>query len=156
MHIHQVTFFDFLFFLLMLSATTGYAADSDYRSPEHVVGTTTATAAEVKALHDNGAIFIDVRNLRLYDRRRIPGAYHLDLKYAYDEESLAAVANKDEPVIIYCSGVKCSRSYRASEMAVSWGYKKVYYFRGGIVDWREAGYPVESSNQKSTSTYSGT
>ncbi len=152
MHIHQFTFFNLLFFSLMLSATTGYAADSDYRSPEHVAGTATATAAEVKALHDNGAIFIDVRNQRLYDRLRIPGAYHLDLKYGYDEESLAAVANKDEPVIIYCSGVKCSRSYRASEMAVSWGYKKVYYFRGGIVDWRDAGYPVESSSQKSTGT----
>jgi 3-mercaptopyruvate sulfurtransferase SseA len=32
-------------------------------------------------------------------------------------------------------------------MAVSWGFEKVHYFRGGIVDWKNAGYPVETSNK---------
>jgi rhodanese-related sulfurtransferase len=56
------------------------------------------------------------------------------------------VAKKDQPIVIYCSGVKCSRSYRASEKAVEWGYTKVYYFRGGIVEWKKAGYPVEKGD----------
>jgi rhodanese-related sulfurtransferase len=97
-------------------------------------------------MFDQGAKFIDVRNPRLYARKHIPGAYHLDLKYVFSEETLGAAAAKDEPIIIYCSGVKCSRSYRAAEKALSWGYQKVYYFRGGIVDWKNAGYPTETSN----------
>ncbi len=155
MHTRQLTFVTILLFVLVLTARASHAGNPNYRSPEHVAGTTTTTLEKAKTLFDKGAKFIDVRNPRLYARRHIPGAYHLDLKHAYNEESLAAVANKDEPIVIYCSGVKCARSYRASEKAVSWGYKKVHYFRGGIVDWRDAGYPVESGEQETTSTNSG-
>jgi rhodanese-related sulfurtransferase len=136
----------FVILLIALAiALPGHAGDPDYRAPERVEGTTTVTAAQVKELFDAGAVIVDVRNTRLYARRHIPGAHHLDLKDVYSEASLAAVAKKDEPLVVYCSGVKCSRSHRASTRAVSWGYEKVYYFRGGIVEWRDAGYPVESS-----------
>jgi rhodanese-related sulfurtransferase len=131
--------------VLAIVAPVSHAAKAGYTAPEQVAGATTVTVEEVKALYDAGAVIIDVRNPRLYARRHIPGAHHQDLKDTFDEDSLQAVAKKDEPVVIYCSGIKCSRSSRASEMAVSWGYKKVRYFRGGIVDWRDAGYPVESS-----------
>jgi len=134
-----------LFFILAVTAPQVNAGNKDYRSPEEVPGTTTITAEEAKNLYDEGVAIIDVRNPRLYARRHIPGAHHLDLKTAYNEDALAALAGKDDAIVIYCSGVKCSRSYRASEQAVSWGYKKVKYFRGGIVDWRNAGYQVESS-----------
>ena len=103
------------------------------------------SAAEAKALYDANVVFIDVRSPRLHSRRHIPGAAHLDLKDTYDEESLSRVAKKDQQLVIYCSGIKCSRSSTASAEAVSWGFTKVHYFRGGIVDWRNAGYPVESS-----------
>lgn len=134
-----------LFFMLVLTAPQVIAANPNYRSPEEVPGATMVTAEEAKKLYDDGAAMIDVRNPRLYARRHIPGAHHLDLKTAYNEEALAILAGEDDPVVIYCSGVKCSRSSRASAQAVSWGYKQVKYFRGGIVDWRNAGYPVESS-----------
>ena len=119
-------------------------AGKNFRSPESVDGATTVTAAEVKALQEAGAVIVDVRNPRLYARRHIPGAHHLDLKTAFNEDSLASVVARDEPLVIYCSGIKCSRSTIACRKAVSWGYEKVYFFRGGITDWRSAGYPVES------------
>ncbi|MGB5278251.1 MAG: rhodanese-like domain-containing protein [Gammaproteobacteria bacterium] len=130
--------------VVLATALPGHAGDDDYRAPESVEGATTVTAAQVKELFDAGVVIVDVRNPRLYARRHIPGAQHLDLKDVFSEASLAAVVNKDEPLVIYCSGVKCTRSSRASARAVSWGYKKVYYFRGGIVEWRDAGYPVAS------------
>jgi rhodanese-related sulfurtransferase len=80
---------------------------------------------------------------------------HLDLKDTFDEESLSRVAKKDQPLVIYCSGIKCSRSSSASADAVSWGFKKVHYFRGGIVEWRDAGYPVESSDEETEQVKSG-
>lgn len=132
--------------VLLLAITSAFAGNPDYRSPEHVEGAVSIDVKQAKALFDQGVKFIDVRSPRLYARRHIPGVHHLDLKHVFDEESLAAVAARDEPIVIYCSGVKCSRSSRASEKAVSWGYSKVYYFRGGIVAWREAGFPVEGDN----------
>ncbi len=145
MQIRQRLAFSLLLILLLITAPLSHAAKAGYSAPEQVPGARTVSVEEVKALFDAGIVIVDVRNPRLHARRHIPGAVHLDLKDVYDEESLAVVAKKDEPLVIYCSGVKCSRSSRASEKAVSWGYKKVLYFRGGIVDWRDAGYPMESS-----------
>ena len=136
--------------LFMVTATNppALAKNTDYRSPEQVPGTKTIYVEEAKALYDRGVKFIDVRSPRLHNRRHILGAHHLDLKHVYTETTLAAVAEKNEPIVIYCSGVKCSRSYKASEKAVSWGYSRVYYFRGGMADWRKAGYPIKSNNEQ--------
>ena len=121
--------------------------NAEYRSPESVDGAVTISAEQAKVLYDQGVVFIDVRNPRLHARKHIPGAHHLDLKNTFSEQALAARVDRLQPVVIYCSGVKCRRSYRASGMAVSWGFEKVHYFRGGIVEWKNAGYPVEASNK---------
>lgn len=127
----------------MIFPGTSNAGKKEYSSPESVAGAATVAVAEAKKLFDEGVVFIDVRNSRLFTKSHIPGAVHLDFKYSYDEQKLNNVASLDQPIVIYCSGVACSRSYRASEKAVSWGYTKVKYFRGGIVDWRKAGYITE-------------
>lgn len=144
---HRRYLIAFTFFLCTLISTLqpGYAAKKGYVAPEQVPGATLVSAAEAKALYDAGVVFIDVRSPRLHTRRHIPGAVHLDLKDTFDKESLAKVAKKDQQLVIYCSGIKCSRSSTASAEAVSWGFNKVHYFRGGIVEWRDAGYPLETS-----------
>ncbi len=137
-----------VFFISMMVSGVCYADKKEYRSPEQVDGTIKTSVQEAKELFDKGTVFIDVRNPRLYARAHIPGAFHLDLKSNFDESKLDAVAGKDQPIVIYCSGVKCSRSYRAAAKAVSWGFTKVHYFRGGIVDWKKAGYPVVVGKQE--------
>ena len=135
-----------LFFVgvFYLSATgSSYADKSEYRSPEHVEGAITTSLQEAKKLYDQGVVFIDVRNPRFYAKGHIPGAFHFDFKYNFDESKLDSVAKKDQPIVIYCSGAKCSRSSRASAKALSWSFLKVHYFRGGIVDWKKAGYSVD-------------
>lgn len=135
-----------LFFVAVfyLSATgSSYADKSEYRSPEHVEGAITTSLPEAKKLYDQGAVFIDVRNPRFYAKGHIPGAIHFDFKHNFDESKLDGVAKKDQLIVIYCSGVKCSRSYRASAKALSWGFSKVHYFRGGFADWNKAGYVID-------------
>lgn len=135
-----------LFSLTLFTAPTAMAEEAGWISPESVDGAQTVSAAEAKALFDAGATFVDVRNPRYFARRHVPNAHHLDLKTDFNEQALAAIATTDTPVVIYCSGVKCARSKNATELAVSWGYTNVKYFRGGIVDWRDAGYPMDSAN----------
>lgn len=139
----------FLFYCINM-INPGYAASSDYRSPEQVKGTITTSLQQARTLFDAGTVFIDVRNPRLYAKSHIPGAFHLDFKHTFDEASLNAIAKKGQAIVIYASGVKCSRSYRASEKAVLWGFKKVHYFRTGIVEWRKAGYPLEAGEKQLT------
>jgi rhodanese-related sulfurtransferase len=130
---------------LALSLLAPALAAVDKAPPQVVEGAKTVSVEEAKAMLDVGVPFIDVRNRRFYARRHVPGAHHLDLKGGFTEEALSAIVAKDQPLVLYCSGVKCSRSSRASAKAVSWGFTKVHYFRGGIADWRVAGMPLESS-----------
>lgn len=112
-------------------------------TPETVAGATTIDAAKAKELFDTGAVFVDPRNDADFEAGRIPGAEHLDLNGQLSAETLAEVVGKEEPVVFYCNGEKCSRSPDACEKAVGWGWKQVYFFRTGLPAWKAAGYPVE-------------
>ncbi|MGB0712714.1 MAG: rhodanese-like domain-containing protein, partial [Gammaproteobacteria bacterium] len=82
------------------------------------------------------------RSARLYTKRHIPGAIHLDLKSDLTEANMLAVVDKDKPVILYGNGVHCSRGYKAVNKALGFGYTRVYYYRVGFRDWRKSGHPI--------------
>jgi rhodanese-related sulfurtransferase len=130
--------------LLALSLTL-FAAGAAVagESPMSVDGAVTVDTAKAKELFDGGALFVDPRRDSDWEAGRIPGAVHLELKSAFTEEALAAEAGKDETVVFYCNGPKCSRAAQASEKAVGWGYAKVHYYRDGFPAWQAAGNPVE-------------
>jgi len=148
------------YFRQIIGLTTGTLAyivlllsshlNAEYSSPGNVEGSITISVEQAKALFDKGVVFVDVRNPRLFAKDRIAGAHHLDLKNGFTEDALTSLVEREQPLVIYCSGVKCSRSYRASAKAVSWGFKKVHYFRGGMVDWMSVGYPIEIPVESST------
>lgn len=130
-----------LLYLSMVSLVNA-AVQRDYFAPEHVAGAVTVTAKEAKDLFDTEAVFVDVRAHRLFKRKHIPNAHHLDLKKGFSKSSLENIAKKHEPLVIYSSSIHCSRSYKAVAKAVSWGYTQVKYFRGGIVEWKKK-YPLQ-------------
>jgi rhodanese-related sulfurtransferase len=128
---------------LIMSVFAFLPAQAAKVSPTEIAGATTVDAAKAKALFDKGVVFIDVRKNSDWDAGRVPGAQHIELKKKYSETTLAGAVTKDQEVVIYCNGPSCMRSSKACVKAVEWGYKKVYYFRGGLPEWQEAGYPVE-------------
>ena len=111
------------------------------QSPTEVEGATTVDVATAKALFDRDVPFLDVRSSNRYDAGHIPGAANLST--ALTESELAEVAGKDQEVVIYCGGSNCHRSSGVCKRAVSWGWKKVYYFRDGYPGWEAAGYTSE-------------
>lgn len=123
--------------------TASFGALAADVSPMTVPGATTVSAAEAKALFDQGVLFVDVRSDKDWNAGRIPGAVHLELKHVLSEAKLAAEAAKDEKIVIYCNGESCMRSSEASAEAVSWGFTSIQYFRDGFPAWKSAGYPVE-------------
>ncbi len=112
-------------------------------SPETVAGATTVTPQVAKTMFDDGAIFIDVRSQTDWDAGRIPDAIHLNVKSALSKEALLEEVSLEDPLVFYCNGHACMRSSKAAGMAVTWGFKNVYYFRDGLPAWKTAGYPVE-------------
>jgi rhodanese-related sulfurtransferase len=59
-------------------------------------------------------------------------------------KNLAAQIAKNDEVVFYCFGESCYRSAHACAKALTWGFKRVYYFAGGFPAWKKAGYLVES------------
>jgi len=112
-------------------------------SPMTIAGATTVDTAAAKALFDKEVLFIDVRKDSDWNAGRIPGAEHLELKKVFTAESMGAIVEKDQEVVIYCNGATCMRSSAASAKAVDWGFTKVYYYRDGFPAWKAAGNPVE-------------
>lgn len=129
--------------LLILSFLTFSTATFAQESPTSVPGAVTINADQAKKMFDDGTLFVDVRKQTDWDAGRIPDALHLDIKSAFTKEALLEETSLEDKVIFYCNGHSCLRSSKASALAVSWGFKNVYYYRDGLPSWKNAGYPVE-------------
>lgn len=130
--------------------------DSWNDSPLVLEGATKVSATEVKELLAKGVPIIDARVAAEYDAGHIPKAIRVTyvdksaksaifnpLHDTYDLSRLPA--DKNAPVIIYCNAGACWKSYKLSTAAIKAGYKKVYWFRGGVPEWLEKGYSVAKS-----------
>ncbi|MEZ5657260.1 MAG: rhodanese-like domain-containing protein [Burkholderiaceae bacterium] len=42
----------------------------------------------------------------------------------------------------YCAGIECWMSYNAALRAIAAGYTSVFWYRGGLQAWRDAGRPI--------------
>ena len=115
-------------------------------SPIDIPGAVTIDVVKARQLFDRGVKFVDVRGPS-WNLGRVPGATHLFLNEGFDKETLATVVGQNEEVVFYCMGPACLLSSTASARAVSWGYKKVFYFRDGFPSWQAAGHPVEVSQK---------
>lgn len=56
--------------------------------------------------------------------------------------SQQAHGNLDHPVVIYCHE-HCWLSWNAAKRAINYGYRRVYWFPGGIEGWRAAGFRTQ-------------
>jgi rhodanese-related sulfurtransferase/Flp pilus assembly protein TadD len=125
------------------------AGESDFKSlvsesegAYDVEGAIEIDALVAKALSERGVVFVDVRSVGYYNEGHIPGAIHLDLETDLTAASLSEFVSKDDEVVFYCFGESCYLSAHACAKALTWGFRKVYYFPGGFPAWKDAGYPV--------------
>ena len=118
------------------------------RSPTEVEGATTVDLATAKAVFDRGVLFVDVRRASIYYDGHIPRAVNLHWVGKFTEATLSEVATKDQEVVIYAwhyrDGPWYERASGSCKKAVSWGFKKVYYFQDGYPGWKAAGYTSEN------------
>lgn len=126
-------------------------------TPKSLPGATVVDLDSVKALLSNGAVLVDTRIEAEYRDKHIPGALWLP----YAEKSLKDVAfdprvdnfpglaklDRGQKIVFQCNGPECWKSYKASKAAIAAGYKRIYWFRGGMPEWEIAGERVEKSGQ---------
>ena len=114
----------------------------------HVTGATTIDHKQAKTLHERGVKFVDVRAAKDFATGYVPRAFNLDVATELSRDTLSRIVGKEEEFVLSCHGKYCPDSALASAKAVTWGFKRVYYFASGFPAWKEAGYPVEASPTK--------
>ncbi|MFO7594222.1 MAG: rhodanese-like domain-containing protein [Pseudomonadota bacterium] len=113
-------------------------------APEHIPGATLVHAEEVVPLllEQNGIVLIDSRKEDEYAKGHIEGAVNLPDTTMTPEVLATHVPGRDTPILFYCNGERCLRSSNAVTMAQQWGYRNLFWFRGGWVEWRRKRLPV--------------
>lgn len=87
--------------------------------------------------------FVDVREDREFEKGRCAQAIHLG-KGIIERDIEKTIPEKDAHVVLYCGGG--FRSAIAAENLQKMGYSQVYSMDGGIREWREKGYPMDSDD----------
>jgi rhodanese-related sulfurtransferase len=109
----------------------------------------TISREELKEKLDRGDDFklIQALNRWAFDAKHIPGSLHFDTP----EELLAAV-HPDDGVVVYCSNVDCLSSVAMYRDLVRRGYRNVRRYAGGLLDWEDAGLPLEGTFVQASGT----
>ncbi|MDH5767233.1 MAG: rhodanese-like domain-containing protein, partial [Gammaproteobacteria bacterium] len=108
-------------------------------APEALPGVIRVSAEQAVELIVNipNLVVIDSRKDIEFSKGHIQGSISL-LDTDMTPENLAEnVSDKAVPILFYCNGERCMRSSRAATKALEWGYKTVYWFRGGWNEWIE-------------------
>jgi rhodanese-related sulfurtransferase len=88
-----------------------------------------------------GLVVLDIRTPEEFNEARLADAIMVDF-YADDFADQLDALDKDVPYVMYCrSG---NRSSEAVTTMKDLGFVEVYEIDGGIVNWSERGYPIES------------
>jgi 3-mercaptopyruvate sulfurtransferase SseA len=110
------------------------------------------TRAELREKLDRQEEFKLVMTLsaHAYEEKRIPTSLHADCV----EDALEVLDPVDE-VVVYCGDVRCAASIYAYHSLERAGFTRVRRYAGGIADWEDAGYrldsgPVEAAEPRRT------
>lgn len=84
---------------------------------------------------------IDARHNQDYTQGYIETSYNLPLASTNCESLAGLVENKDQAMVFYCNGISGDASIAALQIASSCGYRRLFWFRGGFVEWEDKDYP---------------
>jgi PQQ-dependent catabolism-associated CXXCW motif protein len=124
-------------------------------TPLAIPGATTVTTTELMKAMEAGRPMVLIDALRDEHATTIKGAVALPYAGAFGsfqdqiQTRLANALNSllreraDVPLIFFCEGAKCWESYNAALRARAAGFQNVSWYRGGLVAWREAGFPMQ-------------
>ena len=101
------------------------------------------TREELKAMMDRSDPFIllDARGGDAFRTEHLPGAVSVPSDRV--GRHILPGLKEDDTIVTYCSSFDCEASTVAAEKLEKYGFKKVLEFKGGLKDWKGAGYATE-------------
>lgn len=137
-----------LFCLLPLSVFSQKTVD-DLLSQYNTRSVPYISVEELRMLQKNGdVIILDTREEEEFSISHIATAKHIGFNTFSAEKISSKIADKDTPIIVYCSlGI---RSEEIAEKLKKAGYNNIKNLYGGIFEWKNKGYPVLNTLGKET------
>lgn len=87
----------------------------------------------------NNVVVVDARTRYEYDTIHISGSHNILVsKTSFEKEVKALRKRFSKPIVFYCNGHTCFKSYKAVRRAQNAGVSNVYAFDAGIFDWSRA------------------
>jgi rhodanese-related sulfurtransferase len=89
----------------------------------------------------NEVVIVDARSNYEFETLRIKGAINIPVaNKTFEAEVLELRRSTSKPIVFYCNGHRCFKSYQATKKAMDVGVEEVIAFDAGIFDWTKA-YP---------------
>jgi rhodanese-related sulfurtransferase len=104
--------------------------------------------AEMEHSHSD-IIFIDTREPAEFACGTIPRSVNIPFEHLPEDnlelyiDSILGGADKEHPLITFCSGEECDLSLHLARILQSFGYENVAIFFGGSREWEKFGLEVE-------------
>jgi len=103
--------------------------------------------SQAYSLFNNGVAFIDARDEADYQIDHIENAINIPFDDFDNHKQKLERLPKDKPLVTYCAGTDCDLSILLGNLLFESGFKQVYVFFGGWVEWQNAGYPTEKAEE---------
>ena len=145
--------------ILVISLSNPLPVLADARNTETPIvleGGRIITAKEAQQLQQgNKSFFADCRSAFNYGKGHIPTAKLVNYMHDYKKsvsdtdvslkklDAIKLPEEKNVIIVFYSHGSTGWKSYKAAKAAIQAGYSHVLWFRGGLNEWTEAGYPIE-------------
>ncbi len=84
-------------------------------------------------------VILDVRQPEEYEQIHIPGALLIPLN-TLEEKAKEKLSDPNTAILTHCRSGR--RSLKATKILREMGYTNVVSLKGGIIAWKEKGYPV--------------
>ena len=135
-----------VFLTAVVVVTTGLSPAAERAlasAPQSLAVAITIDAENLIELYQSvpGLRIVDSRLREDYIQGHIESSVNLPLEQT-DCASLAQLASgRDQAFVFYCNGVPADDSIEAIKIASACGYKRLFWFRGGFVEWEDKDYP---------------
>ena len=101
---------------------------------------------KAKDFFENGVLFIDARDEVYYNDGHIKNAmknvFLMELIFNIEEKQ-----TKEDPIVVYCGDPGCGDSEDLAYDLQNEGFKKLFVFKGGWLEWSAANYPADNYNE---------
>lgn len=101
------------------------------------------TREDLKEMMDKGESFVLVNVLDPEDFEYEHLCGSINIPAPTIGRDAPGILNKDDTIVLYCSGPRCVASAIAADKLDSLGYSDIWRYEGGIKEWKEAGYCIE-------------